>query len=804
MKNHILLFLLIIFSGIITAQQNFIEGQIADDQGNPIEFVNVLLFNAGDSSFVKGDYSEEGGFFQFSDLKQGKYFVSASMVGFNEVYSPIVSLAEKPVKSINLVLTEGLVMDEIMVVAKKPFIEMEAGKIVVNVENSAVNAGNSALEILAKSPGVSIDKDNNISLRGRQGVLVTINGKQQHLSGAEISQLLETLPAENINKIEIINNPSAKHDAEGNSGIINIQLRKNENLGTNGQYNAGIRQGQRLTYYTGINLNYRSDKLNIYGGGNYYNSERYQDLSLYRTIPFSSGTTIFDQNNIMETNSISGRYKLGADFYLSEKTTLGVLANYSPRDEGGELTNVSLISGDNAPDYSKLSTLTTIKDNQGQNSLNFNMVHRFNESGTKLSFDADYSTFNKDGKNVYLNEYKSAEGGDVQDPFLLKNNVATDINIFAGKLDFEHAFKNGLKLELGTKYSAVTSDNDTYFEAKVEDVWVNQESRTNHFVYDENVLAAYANAAKSFGKVQLQFGLRMEHTESQGNSITLEQVVLGNYTDLFPSLSLSHMIGEKHSLSYAYSRRLNRPNYQSLNPFIQYLDEYTFQKGNPFLGPQYSNAFSLNYSLGRSLFVSAEYSATIDNITEVIEQVSENNQTYQTYQNLENNESFSLSISAPKVWNNYWTSRINLVGFYNSFVSAIPSGILDNQSFGAQIYLSNNVTLAEGWSFELISNYQSGMTYGLFTIKPVYGFDFGINKSVLHDRGTVKFGVDDILKSRIHRVSVRQDDISLDVVNINDTRRVKLSFTYNFGNNKVKSARHRSTALEEESRRIQN
>lgn len=802
MKN-LLITITLIFSFIsINAQSGIIKGQLADDKGTILEYANVLLLNPADSTLVKGVVTDLDGKFIFEAVEKGNFLVSASSVGFNETYSSLINSNNDDVTIEPLILTQGVKLSEVTVTTKKPFIEMKADKIVVNVENSTVNSGNSAIEILQKSPGVIIDKDNKISLRGKQGVLVMINGKNQYLSGEELTRLLESMPAENIQNIEIITNPSAKYDAEGNAGIINIKLKKNNNVGFNGSVNAGARQGQRFTSSSGLNFNYRSNKINVYGSGSMYYWKGFQGLEIKRIIPFNEGETIFDQKSDMKDEEKGTNARLGIDYNITDKTTIGVLYNFNKEKDLWNNDNNTEITGANTPGFNFLHVLAQNDGYWNQNSFNFNVVHNFDDKGTSLTFDADYSFYKRDYDNTYDNNYLDENDEMVLDPFMLRNFEQADIDIFATRIDFTKSFEAGYNLEVGAKLSMVTTDNDTKFEALENGNWENQVNRTNNFIYDEEVMATYANVSKSFGKVNVQAGLRMEHTKSEGNSVTLDENVPREYTDFFPSLSLSHSIGEKHSLSYSYSRRINRPNYQDLNPFIGYLDDYTFSKGNPFLNPQYSNAFGLNYGFGNSFFVSANYSRTKDAITEVIEQFSSENRTFQTTINLDDYNSANLTISKSLPWKEVGVTRINLTSFYNDFQSSIPSGTLDNQNVAFHLYVGNEFNLPADIVFELSGAYQSNATFGMFEIQPQYGIDLGFSKDVFKGKGSLKIGLDDIFYTRRNEVSVRQDDIILDVYQRNDTRRVKVNFKYKFGNNKLKSARKRSTATEDEKSRL--
>jgi len=798
---YLLSFIFLTFNSY--SQNGIIKGQIIDEEGKSLEYANVLLLNALDSSLYKGGLSEEGGQFVFERIAKGSYIVSTSMIGFGEaISSPITSDGEELIEIPTLQLTNGINIDEVTVTAKKPFIELKADKMIVNVANSSVSAGNSALEVLEKSPGVIVDNNDNISLRGKQGVLVTINGKNQYMSGQEITRLLQNMPASNIQNIEIITNPSAKYEAEGNSGIINIVLKKNENLGTNGSISSSMRQGWKTSHNHNLNLNYRSEKVNVYGSGEYYNWGWKQNLNLKRDIEFEEGSTLFDQKAQMEEDGDGYNVKVGIDWMISEKTTFSLLGKVNNGKEMDVNDNTTNISGDNMPDFDLLTVLTNGNEDYYNNTYNANITHKFNDNGLNLTIDADWSTYENSMFVNYDNFFKDSNDVEVADPFYLRNNQNTEIDIFASKVDLTIPVSERLNLEIGGKVSMVETANRTLFEYQDDDKWINQTERSNDFMYNEDVWAAYVNGSGNIGSWMVQAGVRMEHTKSKGESITLEEVVPRSYTDFFPSISLSKSINEKHNLSITYSRRLERPNYKDLNPFENYLDQYTFEKGNPLLNPQYANSFGLNYSMGRQLFVAINYSHTKDAITQVIEQISAENKTFQTNQNLEDNNTLSLTLSAPRVWTEWWTSRLNYTTFYNDFKSAIPSGTLDNESIAHMFNLNNEIQLPGDWAMEITGKYQTAMTFGLFEIDPQGSLDVGFSKSLFDKRANVKIGVSDIFRTRNSTVSIDQDDINLIVNQQNDTRRVSVSFSYRFGNQKVKAARKRSTAAEEESGRI--
>jgi len=804
MKN-LSTFIFLLFAFTAFGQNNIISGIVKDSEGINLEFANVLLLSAADSSLVRGAISEESGAYVFENIPEGNYFIESSLVGFGKGASAVFNYdGSSDFEVAEVQLTNGIEIDEITVVGKKPFVELKADKMIVNVANSSVNAGNSALEVLAKSPGVSIDNNNNISLRGKQGVLVTINGKNQYLSGDEISRLLETMPSSNIETIEIITNPSAKYDAEGNSGIINIVLKKNENLGTNGSVSTTLRQGINTSHFHNLGLNNRSEKLNIYGNTEYYNWGWSQKLGLVRNINYLEGTTVFDQNSDMREEGDGYNLKLGTDWYISDKSTLGFLVKRNKGDEQDFNDNTTSITGDNMPDFEQLVVDADGNGEYLSNTYNINFSQKLSDDGMKLTLDADYSDYRNDQDFVYGNFFQDNNGSELLDPYFLRNNQKIDIDIFATTADLTIPISETVNLETGLKLSQVTTESNTKFESQIMDrTWVLEPLRTNDFIYNEDVYAGYINGSFAIASVMVQAGLRIEHTESKGVSMTTGSNVPRSYTNSFPSLSLSKQFGEKHNVSLSFSRRLERPNYKKLNPFEDYLDQYTFQKGNPFLNPQYSNSIGLNYAIGNSLFIAANYSHTTDAITEIIEQNSATNTTFQTNDNLDDTHSGSLTVSAPKVWTEWWTSRLNATGFYNDFASVLTDGSnLKNSSFGAQFNLNNEIQLPAGINMEVSGSYQTRLVYGQLTIDPQGSLDFGFSKRLFDGKGNIKLSVSDALLTSNNDVFIDQNNVNLFVTQVNDTRRVTVNFSYNFGNQNVKSARRRKTSSSDESGRI--
>ena len=804
--SHLYVILVIILTilfniSLLSAQSVTYSGQVLDQEKTPLPYVNVLLRSQSDSSLIKGELTDDNGYYSFAINDQDLYFIEAMLIGYSTAtLKSLEPAGTQPRQLPDLILTTGVELDAVTVAAEKPLIELSAEKMIINVNSSSLSTGNSALEILAKSPGVAIDQNNNVSLKGRDGVLITINGKNQYLSTEDVARMLENMPASGIERIEIITNPSAKYDAEGNSGIINIVLSRNENLGINGQLSTSARQGIRFSHNQNANLNYRSSKLSFLGAAEYYDWNNYHSLNLIRNIPSENGVTNFDQLAIMEHGGNGFNLRFALDYEITPTTTIGLMTRFNNGGKIQDNDNVTNIIGSTEIPFNRLEVQGDGDEQYRNSTYNFNLEHRFNDQA-KINFDLDYNTHRNATVFNYENNYFTTSNERLNDPFYLRNFQDIDVDIIAIKSDFTWAASDKINFETGLKLSQVNTINSTVFEFLDQQTWTNQPERTNTFDYEESVAAAYLNTNVQVGKIGLQAGLRIERTNSIGFSATLDQTVDRSYINLFPSLSISQPINDNHQLSYSYSYRLNRPNYNNLNPFEFFLDDFTRGAGNPFLNPQYSHSLGTNYAWKNKLYVSLNYSRTNDQINQVIEQRNEENITISTSDNLDNFTNLSLSVSIPKVWSEALTSRLNYVAFYNEFTSPVQAGFLNNSLLAHRFYLSNNLTLPNDWSLEISGNYNSTAVYGFFFSSPRGSLDLGVSKK-FGKRCQLKINLSDVLRTQNGRHYVKTGDVDLIDNSIFDSRRLGINFSWNFGNSKVKSVRKRETAGESERGRI--
>jgi hypothetical protein len=773
-----------------------ISGMVVDEKSQPLPFVNVLLLQPTDSTLVKGAVADAGGKYEFDQIQPGKYLTLISMMGFKKQYSAQFELTAEPMQLPNVILlTDNKTLHEITVVEKKPFIEQQIDRTVVNVENSIVSSGATALEVLERAPGVIVDQQNNqLKLRGKAGVIVQIDGKQTFLSQQELMTLLRNTPSDHIEKIELITNPSAKYDAAGNSGIINIKMKRNKNFGTNGNVNLGAGYARYARGNAGFSLNHREGKLNTFFNTGTFLNKGFNNNQIYRSIPYENKVTYFDQSSERINQSQYYNLRAGVDYYVSAKTTLGVLVSGFINNWSNPFgqTNTRILDKDKILER----TFRTDLFNGGKvnnASFNVNVKHQFDDKGKEISFDADYVNY-KGSKNSNLDtRYATADGKPDGNPDLVRNAMPSNINIGVAKVDFAQPLWKG-KFEAGIKSSYVSSDNNMVFETK-QDTWIIDPARSNRFKYTENVNAGYLNYNGSFSKrLKYQAGLRGEHTHSIGNSVTLNQVKDRNYISLFPSIFLSQQLDTNNVLNVSYSRRIDRPNYQSLNPFEFYLDPYTFQRGNPNLKPQFTNSFQLVHVYKNMLNTTLAYSRIKDMIAEELpQQIASENKTFVTSDNLDNQDNLSLTVSLPIPIAKWWKLQTNFTGVYNHYQSYYLEQNLQIKQASWNMYASNQFTLSKTWSAEVSGWYNSRAFYGLYAAKPMGMINAGVQKVMFNKKATLRVNVDDIFWTNRFRGQATYKDIDFLVRAQWPSRQLRISIAYNFGNQNVKGARQRNT-----------
>lgn len=788
-----------------------VSGSVQDQQAASLPFTNVLLLKGIDSTLVKGTLTDQNGHFVLDQVPDNEYVLVVSMIGYKKFTSSKFSLNRTnhamkwPTIQLQLATTE---LQGITVTAQKPFIEQQIDKTVLNVENSLVASGSTALEVLEKAPGVHIDHQNEqIKLNNKTGVMVMIDGKKSILSNTDLTTMLRNMSSDQIATIELITNPSSKYDASGNAGIINIRLKKNTALGTNGTISSTLSNGfmpdapnDLWRTFMNLSLNHRTQKWNFYGNVGSFRKADYNQLHLQRNVTYEGLTSTFDQrfSTLKHSNGLSG--KLGADYFLSPKTTLGMMLDGTMWKSNSDVlskTFIHEVQTDEATTNSFIQK-TTIRVPFHTLTANFNVKHEFNKKGTELTFDADYYGFNNAVHQQFETDFMDQEGNLKKQTSLL-NKTLTNIDIYASKVDFTIPLAAGIKLESGLKTSYVVTNHTFGFYQLVENAWQNDSTKSNQFIYKENINAGYVNFSKQWKKWALQAGVRAEHTYAHGNSVTAGEVFQRNYLSIFPTLFLNQTLDKNNSLRYSYSRRIDRPGYRQLNPFKFYMDPFTIDEGNPFLKPQFTDNFELTYTYKSASSLSLGYSNTHDYLVQLTEQDDSSKIVKAINGNLGQFKNYSANLSFPIPVRNWWVIQNKVSIYYQVYSdSDLLGGKFRTGQLAYTLNTSSSFTLPKNWALELNVFYNSPYSFGTErSIRPQYAVNMGIQKSFDNKKWKVKLNVNDLFFTSTYTGEVKYQNIDLAIRNQWTSRRVSLTCSYSLGNQTMKAYNRKGTATED-------
>jgi iron complex outermembrane recepter protein len=811
MRKMTMLLTVLTLSIISQAQQleGKITGQIIDGNQKTIEAATITLLKAKDSSVAKITAAGKEGYFVFENVNAGVYMVSISALGHQKAFSDVFEINEvKPSISLKAIeLTPvSKTLSTVTVTSRKPLIEQKIDRTIVNVEAAVTNVGASALEVLEKSPGVSVDKDGNISLKGKQGVQIFVDGRPTYLSGADLANMLRNMTSNQLDQIEIMTNPPARYDAAGNSGIINIKTKKNKQLGYNGSFTLGYGQGRYPKLNESVNFNYRKNKINFFANLGYSYRKTFNDLDIQRKF-IEAGTkelrSHFDQQSRIIESSESLNGKIGLDFYASKKNTFGIV--FTGFNNPGDFSNSSDV--DISDPARVLQSKTFAKTNNARKWRNFgtniNFRHVFDSTGKELTADIDYLGYRSSNMQDLINAYYGPTGIPTVTPDTLLGDLPQDIKIYSAKIDYVHPLKGEAKIEVGIKTSFVKTDNNAVYDSLINNQKVRDIGRSNYFIYEENVNAAYVNFSKSFSKkFSGQLGLRVENTQAKGNQVTTGVKFNRNYTQLFPTLFLQYNVDAKNTVGVNYGRRIERPDYSDLNPFILFLDRYTFEQGNPNLQPQFAHNVELSHTFKGFLTTTLNYTNTTDIITDVLEQNTARNESYVKKSNIASQRQYGLAVSAGFPVYKWWNMNVYGNVYNNHFSGVVNNDKITTGATTGQFNLSNQLKFSKGWAAELSGYYRTTSVEGVLKIGGFGMLNAGVSKQVLKGKGSMRFNVRDLLWTQKIKGESRFSNIDATFQQRRDSRVANISFTYRFSKGKVNNQKRRTGGASEEQNRV--
>lgn len=801
-KKQLIGCILIVFTNSVYGQDKIAGSVVTQtvEASIPAEFSTVMLYKAIDSTFVISTLSDETGKFEFLNPIEGNYFIRIDNEGILPFSSEMFTYVSGELQVGEMKLTQKVSeIQEVSVIVKKPILTVTAEKTILNVANITNMTGVNALEVLRRTPGVMIDKDNTISLKGKVGVRIFIDGRPSQMANEDLVNLLIGMMASDIESIEVIANPSAKYDASGTGGVINIVLKKNKGFGNNAGIELGTTYSKTGKFNSSLSFNHRDKRFTVFANYTITGGQWADYMTLYR---IQEGY-IYDQKTANLRKGINQNFKLGTDYSINTKHTVG--CNITGNTRNGEYTNQSRtpISLQSTNEVEQV----LVALNEGPHTmlnLNFNANYRYADTmGTKFSTDADYGYFSKQQSSHQPNSYMNADETQLNESHIYRNSTPTDIQIITLKSDYERKLKK-TQLSLGYKLSEVETNNIFDFYNEINGEITKDLTKSNTFHYSEKVYASYVNINRKFNKLSVQAGLRYEYTHSIGrleSAVSNPVPVDRMYGNLFPSTAFSYDLNDKNTLSLTYSRRIDRPNYQDLNPFENKLDELTYQKGNAFLKPQFSHTLEFSHVFMQFLVTSLGYTRTNDFMTEIIDTLN-GSASFITQTNINYVNTYNFTISAPIPVQKWLMSFINFSLYRNDYHANFTDGKTINLGNTAyNVYISNSFTLPKGWSIELSGWYNSpSIMVTSFLGRRMYSVDAGFKKKILKGNGDLKLNFSDIFRSQIWAGTSNYLDFYMYVSGGYESRQIRLNFSYRFGNTSIKGENHKTGSEEEKSR----
>ncbi|HTF02459.1 MAG TPA: TonB-dependent receptor [Bacteroidia bacterium] len=641
-----------------------------------------------------------------------------------------------------------------------------------------------AWELLKKAPGVFIDQNGNISLKGKAGVQVYVDGKNTFLSGEQLQNYLQAMPAQSVVKIEIISNPSAKYDAQGNAGIINIITQKGSRQGFNGSVYGGSTRGELTRTFGGFNFNYGKPKYNLYGKYDFGSPWRIEDHNVYKSITYEGRTTDFNQRTLMTFKPYVHVARIGIDFTPNAKTTWGLRVDGDRDAENIWTDNISILTPRDTGSALNLNQQNHLRGRFMSMGSGAYFTHHLDTNGKEISGSADYLRYYDRTGETYDVSPVDANGNNIGTPTYQRSQSNNDISIYVGQVDYTQPIGK-YKLETGLKSSYVKTANQLVFEIQNGAAWDYDSTRSNTFTYIEQINAAYVNGSVSLGKWEIMAGIRAEQTNSDGVSPTMQQQVKRNYLEFFPSVFLTNVINDNHTISYSVSRRINRPSYGDLNPFLFYLDQYTYKAGNPFLQPEIAWNADINYAYKGFLFLNASLSRRTSGMTDITQQEDSTGIIYQTTVNLNTVDMAYFGVTVSNNLTRWWINESNVSLTYANYNSNIFGTAFNDGNTAFNADLTETFLLKKGYKVQVSGWYQSTMYYGIFVFHPMGGVDASISKNFLNNNLQCSLNFRDIFHTNTLNIHVNFENQDIRVHHIPDSQTISARVRYNFGNAKA-------------------
>lgn len=793
---------ILLLCGNANSQNKFssIQGQVVLQNNILADTATVLLIHLPDSVIIGAVPIKARGAFQFNNVSPGTYAIRINYPGCQKYTGqPLVINNAGPVSigTINL-HPNAINLKEVIITNPKAYIETRYDKTILNVEKSVMADGVNVLDVLGTAPGVRINSEGEVLLRGGQKASIAINGRILNLASTDAAEQLHNMPSGSISQIELITNPSAKYDAAGAGGIVNIILKKGQNEGLNGLAGMGVGYGNFYKLAPSLALNYRTKGLNFFGNYTFNDNNTDHTIIIDRYI---ANTAKYNMHYYNRQKTYGSVYNFGADYNIDDKHTLGFLVVGAFSTNFLNKNTVSAI-GINTIVDSTLATASVL--NRRVNNINYNL----NYSGTlghtsqTLSADADYYLYNRNSFEDLNSTMYNMLTNTTVGPVFYRNEAPTHIMNFSGRVDYVNPLSAKRRLEAGLKTIFATNDNVQRFDDVVDGVHTPDPLISSQFNYNDNITSAYLNyIATASAKFNYQLGMRVEHTESDANNIEDQLRVKRNYTDYFPAVMLSYTLSTDHNLTFNYNRRIDRPSYLALNPLVAYQDKYNITMGNAYLRPSYQDNISLTHTY-KSKFIAKLYAIFVRDY---------NNFTYFAQNdatglfitgkvNLKQATTYGIELTAPVSIGSKWTLLFDVDANLQHYIDY--PGLLNKTTPDAIFKLNQQVQLPADLTFALYADYEINTFYAIYNYRTNYSVMPSLSKKLFNKRATLNLTVRDIFNTDRARYSTNYANLNMVGYDKKESRIYSIGFTYRFGKSSVKAARKHDTGNIEDMKRV--
>ncbi|MBA6157277.1 TonB-dependent receptor [Tenacibaculum sp. S7007] len=787
MKTLITTFILF-FIGITTALGQFnIKGKTVDEQNQALPFTNVILYKIGNEATPSGTITDENGNYQFKNIEKGNYKITISSIGFKT--EKIKEFELNSNKTFNITLKEdNQTLDEVVVKSTRPVIKQTAEKLIVDLEKTEMLNSN-LQDVMRKVPGVLVT-NNGITIAGKGGVRILINGKTTEYM--DVDTLLRDFPADNIAKIEVVEQPGAEYEASGSGAIINILLKKNVRLGTHGSITGWIGEDEGFEYGTRASIASYKNKLNWQTSISHSKPTWRDDLFLVRTVDSETYDQVskspYDPNNL----SFSGN----VDYYINDNNSFGIGGRWNKRTSDRITTSRTIVS-----DATNTSTLFSENNfDRERTNFNINPYYEYKSDTEKLVVDFNYINYNNDNTNT-LYDIAGSTRSFTDRQYIQDGKYA----IKTYKADYSKNFSDNFKLSVGSKYAMVNTDNDlqSFLEDQTTSAFVLDPETSSQFLIDETIFAVYSKVNATMGKWSFSGGLRYEDSNTNGTSHFIEnnqpttKVKKRPISKLFPSASISRKVTDKIGASLSYSYRIRRPSYNSLNSFQEFLDPFSAEEGNPNLKPAFTNNYQFNLTHQGQPFFTVGYSQTNDVIFDLIKQDNTTAQIRQQAVNVKNFTNWNFRLFAPLSFTKGlegYTGFIANKNMYNSDLHGV-----DLSKWSLFWFVQASYKLPWDVNFEMSGNYGTGALEGQIDVDWLAGLDFSFGKKFLDEKLKVNLGFNKML-NRGFNGTIDYGNGTAKVESNGSRQNIQLRLVYSFGSKFGKKKSRRNSSRDEENR----